>query len=826
MGRMRNLRPVALAVLALFTTAGALAQAKYIPAQQRKGYSELDTLDIKSDIAYLASDKLEGRMSLQAGDDAAIQWLVGQFAKAGLDPVAIGASGLPSYLQKFDLIEYRPDRVNTSVTLLRKGKAVVWHAPQAFGAYKQAVDLTASVVFAGYGITARELDYDDYANIDAKGKIVLVFDHEPQEDDPHSIFNGTGNTRYATSRVKLLNAQAHGAVALIVIPEPNRKHLTNAERAARIGGSLARAVPIPQQAIADDELKIPLITMNDETARVLLSASAMTGSQLQAAKDLFPQSRDLADTRLTIHLVNSTERRATTANVVGLLRGSDNSLSAETVMISAHHDHDGEAPCPAGQGGIDENGQPTPAGKDCVDIWHGADDNASGTAGVLALARAFQVNKARPARSILFVIFASEERGLLGAFYMAQHPLRPLATTRAVINFDMIGRDEKPSPQTDGLIDIPADTTNRLNLIGAPYSPDYDATVREENQLINLTIDNRFDHDAVLNVLFRSDQFPFLLKNIPAFWWFTGFHPDYHHITDTVEKIDVPKMRKILQLAYLTAWRFGTSQPPAFVANPAAPAAAAAADAAPAVLPPASVTPVTLGPSAPAAAAAPAPPPAPPAGAEVIELKAAPPAPSPAATAAPVPATAPARLKSSAVPAAATTPPAGAEAIELKAAPPAPKPVPVGPAPTVTPVGLKSSIVPADTPPPALVADPDAVALKPAATDAPAAPANAIPLQPATIGAPTGAPVGKPAVTSVTLQPSANPNILAEPAPKTTYTPITLKPDAPPAVAPAKKAAKPAKVSIGSSVSAPVVINSSDGSAPPDTTTPPPHEED
>jgi hypothetical protein len=772
---------VALATLALFTTAGALAQAKYIPAQQRKGYSELDTLDIKSDIAYLASDKLEGRLSLQPGDDAAIQWLVGQFAKAGLDPVAIGASGLPTYLQKFDLIEYRPDREKTSITLLRKGKAIVWHAPQAFGAYKQPVDLTASVVFAGYGITARELDYDDYANIDAKGKIVLVFDHEPQEDDPHSIFNGTGNTRYATSRVKLLNAQAHGAVALIVIPEPNRKHPTNAERAARIGGSLARAVPIPQQAIADDELKIPLITMNDEAAKVLLSASAMTGSQLQAAidKDLFPQSRELADTRLTLHLVNSTERRATTANVVGLLHGSDNSLSAETVLISAHHDHDGEAPCPAGQGGIDENGQPTPPGKDCVQIWHGADDNASGTAGVLALAKAFEANKPRPARSILFVIFASEERGLLGAFYMAQHPLRPLATTRAVINFDMIGRDEKPSPQTDGLIQIPDDTTNRLNLIGAPYSPDYDATVREENQLINLTIDNRFDHDAVLNVLFRSDQFPFLLKNIPAFWWFTGFHPDYHHITDTVEKIDVPKMRKILQLAYLTAWRFGTSQPPAFVANPAPPAAPAAAEEGPAGPPPAGVIPVSLS----STPAAPAPP-----------VKA----------------------------------PAGTDAIELKAAPPAPKPVAVGPRPVVAPVGLKSSIVPADTPPPAPAPNPDAVTLKPAAavTEAPAAPSNAIPLQPATMGAPTGAPLAKPAVTSVTLQPAADPNILAEPAPKTTYTPVTLKPDAPPVVAPAKKAAKPSKVSIGSSVSAPVVINSSDGSAPPDTTTPPPHEED
>ena len=112
-------------------------------------------------------------------------------------------------------------------------------------------------VFAGFGITAPELGYDDYATIDAHGKIVLIFDHEPQEDDPRSIFNGTGNTRYATTRVKVMNAQAHGAVAVLVVAEPNRKHLTNAERHTRIGSSAVRAIPLPLQAIQDDEVHIP-----------------------------------------------------------------------------------------------------------------------------------------------------------------------------------------------------------------------------------------------------------------------------------------------------------------------------------------------------------------------------------------------------------------------------------------------------------------------------------------------------------------------------------------------------------------------------------------
>jgi Zn-dependent M28 family amino/carboxypeptidase len=165
-------------------------------------------------------------------------------------------------------------------------------------------------------------------------------------------------------------------------------------------------------------------------------------------------------------------------------------------------------------------------------------------------------------------VFGAEERGLLGSYYLAQHPARPLDRTRAMINFDMIGRDEKPSDQTNGLIDIPADTRNRLNLIGGLYSPTYQQVVADQNRYVGLVLDDRFDHEAALNVFFRSDQFPFVLHNIPAFWWFTGFHPDYHHTTDTADKIDYIKMAKILRLAYLTAWQFGDGVTPVFVPNP------------------------------------------------------------------------------------------------------------------------------------------------------------------------------------------------------------------------------------------------------------------
>ncbi len=535
-----------LAFLAFFSALLVGAQTvPQIPARVDTGYRAIQETTLRANLAFLASDALEGRLSLQPGDNVAAEWVASEFAKAGLEPASDGG-----FLQPVPLIEYRNDRSQSYVALTRAGAEKQWQFPEAYGAFKQDIDIKGEVVFAGFGITAPELGYDDYKSINAAGKIVLIFDHEPQENDPKSIFNGTGNTRYATTRVKVQNAQAHGAIGVLIVAEPNRKHPSNQERVARIGGSATRATPLLSQALADDSLHTPAAVISDGVARELFATSGTTPTQAQAAidRDLTPQSRSLPDTQITIHLHNRFSHSGTTYNVAGLLRGSDPQLSQETLIISAHHDHDGA---------------------DGKEIWHGADDNGSGTVGVVELAHAFTLNPQKPKRSILFVVFAAEERGLLGAFYMTAHPLRPLATTRAMINFDMIGRNETESEQTKGLIDIPADTSNRLNLIGGTYSPQYRRIVEEENAHVGLVLDDRFDHESALNVFFRSDQFPFVLHDIPAFWWFTGFHPDYHHTSDTFERINYVKMAKILRLAYLTAFRIGDARvPPKFVPNP------------------------------------------------------------------------------------------------------------------------------------------------------------------------------------------------------------------------------------------------------------------
>ena len=539
------------ALVAVAFAAEAAIQISSIPSKERPGFEHLRAADLKADLYFLASDALQGRMSLQPGDETATQWVAAEFAKAGLQP----AAGNSSYLQAVPLIEYRGDRDASFVALKRADKVTQWHAPDVIGGFHEDIEITASLVFAGYGITAPGVKYDDYRGVDVHGKIVVLFEHEPQESDPHSAFNGTGNTRYATNRVKALNAQAHGAVAVIVMAEPNRKHPSNLERLNRIGGSLSRTIPLPSQVIVQDELNIPVVTVSDAVAAELLATAGSTPQALQSAidNDLSNHSTALFASDVTLHLENKTRSSGVTYNVAGLLQGTDPHLAAETIIISGHHDHDGAA---LGAGGR-------------LDIWHGADDNGSGSVGVVELAHAFAQNPVRPKRSILFVVFAAEERGLLGSYYMAAHPLRPLATTRAMINFDMIGRDEAKSDQTDGLIDIPANTSNRLNLIGAAYSPDFKNTVVAANRLVGLVLDDRFDHENALNTFFRSDQFPFVLHDIPAFWFFTGFHPDYHHTTDTPDKIDYPKMLKILQLSYLSSWDFANQLGyPRFVADP------------------------------------------------------------------------------------------------------------------------------------------------------------------------------------------------------------------------------------------------------------------
>ena len=534
-------------LLSLFFAAALLCAQP--PARVQTGYDSIQPAGLKADLTFLSSDALEGRMSLQHGSEIAIQWIASEFAKAGLKPL-VG----DSYLQPVPIIEFSADRALTSLTLVRDGHSEAFHAPDATATFAHEVTVSGKVVFAGYGISAPELNYDDYAGIDAKGKIVLIFNHEPQEADANSVFNGIGNTRYTNNNYKLFNAERHGAVAVLTMPDPNHQgpvrtlappaagQAPGAGRGGRGGQAQAAQRPrILSESLAEGGPGIPLFTLGRRVSDSLFEAAGKKAAEVQTTIDAkpAPSSFDVPGVTIELHTATAEQRRANSYNVVGLIEGSDPALKAETIVFSGHFDHDGMGP---------------------AGIYHGADDNGSGTVGVVALAHAFAANPVKPRRSLLFIVFAAEERGLLGSYYYVSHPLRPLATTRAHINFDMIGRNEAADPRV--ITDISADTSNQFGLIGTDYSPDYRETVERQNKIVGLNLTYKWDLDAYNSVLFRSDQYPFLLHDIPAIWWFTGFHPDYHQVTDTVEKINFEKMAKIVKLAYLSGFEFADEQNP------------------------------------------------------------------------------------------------------------------------------------------------------------------------------------------------------------------------------------------------------------------------
>ncbi len=227
----------------------------------------------------------------------------------------------------------------------------------------------------------------------------------------------------------------------------------------------------------------------------------------------------------------------TSVNVVGVLEGSDRTLNAETVILSAHYDHLGII-----------------KGR----VYPGADDNASGTVALLELARAFAKNRTRPKRTLLFIACGAEETFWLGSRFYVDHPLRPLETTRAVINFDIIGRSRQPI-KTPEYSQVPGDTSNELLLVGTNYSPKYRQVVEEENRFVGLKLSYDLDGTSIFR---RSDHYIFARRGIPAVRWTTGYHPDYHTCRDTVDKIDFEKLTKIVRLAYLAAWKFAEGRQP------------------------------------------------------------------------------------------------------------------------------------------------------------------------------------------------------------------------------------------------------------------------
>jgi hypothetical protein len=449
-----------------------------------------------SDVKFLASPDLKGRATGSPELEKAAAFIAGKFREFGLKPVAGNA-----FLQAFPVTTNAKLGKQNHFEFHDNGQVTTLRLPDDFVPfnYSSTVKLSAAVVFAGYGITAPEYHYDDYAGLDVKGKFVLVMRHEPQENDEHSIFAGKMLTPHAQFVNKAANAKMHGAAGLILIDD-RANHPNEPWEMQKFGSTSG---PL--------DAGIAILQVKEERIDAWFQEAGKSLPAVEAAidKDLRPQSFAFPDALRVDAGVDIQRLVKTVHNVVAYVPGETD----EYVIIGAHYDHLGMG----GQYSL------TPS---VVAIHPGADDNASGTAGVIELARWYS-KQPKQKRGILFLAFAGEEMGLLGSAYYVAHPEVPLAKAVVMINMDMIGRIRDSKVYIGGVA-----TGSGLRPMLEQVTPKY-----------RLKVDYSEGPESG-----SSDHTSFTSGQVPVLFFFSGLHSDYHKPSDTWDKIDAPDAATLLTL--------------------------------------------------------------------------------------------------------------------------------------------------------------------------------------------------------------------------------------------------------------------------------------
>lgn len=504
-----------LLVLALVIAGGAAAA---LPA-------EISSDAISRHVRFLASDELAGRANGTPGLERAGDYIVEQFKAAGLEP----GDRDRDWRQPFELIAGLTVGAENRLTFDVQGRPVALELGASYyplGAPTNEDPTKAStrlddlpVVFAGYGLVAPDANYDDYAGVDVRGKAVLIFSHEPQERNPNSRLNGGRPMAQTSLQAKAAAAMKHGARVLIVVGDP--VHPAD-EANYRLFG---------QDPDAEDTAIPVLRARRTEMAR-LIDAQGLDRIAGEIDVDLKPRSKAL--TGVTVDYVEHlAKNRRTVRNIVGILPGSDPALAREAVVIGAHYDH------------VGYGGRLSVSPERTGEIHNGADDNASGTSAIIEMARAARLDRARFPRTLVFVAFAGEERGLLGSAFYVTDPAVPVDRTIAMLNLDMVGR-------AGGGVDIS----------GLEASPSMEADLKAAQAAAQSKLNVRRQGPGAG----RSDDSSFIDRGIPAINFFTGFHSDYHRPGDDWEKVDVDGTARVASLALELAARLAArSERPEFV---------------------------------------------------------------------------------------------------------------------------------------------------------------------------------------------------------------------------------------------------------------------
>jgi hypothetical protein len=564
-----------LAVIALAAMGTACLPGGTVCAAEGDADSEASEARLKDSVSYLASDEMEGRGVGTDGLNKAADYIAGQFKKMGLD---VGVfDGSPFQVFQFQTGSRLGDKNELSfvqsgpaggepkrITLAMESQ----FTPMALGGSGK-FDLP--IVFVGYGITAPDKNYDDYAGVDVKDKAVLMLRHEPRQDDEQSPFDGRQNSPHSTYQQKLSTAYEHGAAAVLFCTDaaeirrnvilsrkgvgeavdalaarqkafaeleyPTReettaflKDLEELSRRIRVAGEELDAEydPIvPFQAGASRSARpFPVLYLRRSAADPMVQqALGKSLAELETAidADLKPHSMPIEGWRM-VGEVTVERTSVEVKNVAAVLEG-DGPLADETIIIGAHYDHLGR-----GQGGSLNPGS--------REIHNGADDNGSGTAAVIEVARRLTARGQKLPRRVMFMAFTAEERGLIGSNHYVENPKYPLEKTIAMLNMDMVGRL----------------AANRLIVCGTGTSSVFDPLLTELNESTGFTL-------ARLREGFGpSDHSSFYGKKVPVLHFFTDLHQDYHRPSDDTEKLNIEGMRRVADLVTEMTLRLATTE--------------------------------------------------------------------------------------------------------------------------------------------------------------------------------------------------------------------------------------------------------------------------
>lgn len=466
-----------------------------LSAQDTSTNPEITQDEIKAHIKYLASDELEGRLAGSEGGQKAAEYIRDQFKSYGLLPFYNG-----SYFQEFEFIQSIELGDNNFLKLSFGDKTISPELENEFvvAPFSGNKTISASLAFAGYGISSSKLNYDDYTGLDLEGKIAIIMRYNPEHDSSMSEFD-----RFTSLRVKASAARDSGAVGVIFVNgyKPN-------EEDALIEFKYDRG-PLM--------IDFPIVHVKRNIIDELLKSEGFDLAELQEEidKNKSPKSFVLKNAKATLS-TNLNEVKVKGNNVAGYIEGSDPVLKNEYIVVGAHFDHLGWGI----DGSLYRGDEPM--------IHNGADDNASGTTGLMEIAEKVAANKEFFKRSVVFIAFNAEELGLLGSSYTVNNFPVDIKNVSAMFNMDMIGRlnDEKS-----------------LTVIGAATSSIWKELL-EENNTYNFVLKLNDDGWG------GSDHQSFTLKEVPVLFFFTGIHEDYHKPSDDWDKINYEGEKEVADYVY------------------------------------------------------------------------------------------------------------------------------------------------------------------------------------------------------------------------------------------------------------------------------------